>query len=95
MHGLARHFDEFTTSTPEFRQWVTVLLDYNAENAKSQRPARMGALLGRARTSPVCVLRKGSRLASFGGRVSAAAVEEWLASLRMGEVAWASLDDGS
>lgn len=92
MHSLARHFHELTSTEREYRQWTTVLLDYNSENSSVAKPERMSSLLRMVRTSPVCVLRKGARLALFDGRPSVGMVEEWLGSLKMGEVSWSPVE---
>ena len=94
MHALARHFDELTSATDgEYRQWTTVLLDYHAELSQA-KTARLSALLPFTRASPVCVLRKGARVASFEGRPSLRVVEEWLGALKMGEVSWSDIPYG-
>jgi hypothetical protein len=95
MHSLARHFHEVTSSEKEFRQWSTVLLDYDkAVSAQAAQPPRMGALLPMVRSSPVCVLRKGARLATFEGKPSVRRVEDWVGALQMGEVSWSSVESG-
>ena len=58
------------------------MLDFNKElNAGAAgRPPLMQVLLPLCRTSPVLVLRKGQRVATFDGKPSVRAVEEWLGS---------------
>ena len=94
MNSLARHFNELMQDDPQYRQWTAVLLDYHAASSSAApKPPRLAALLPRVRTSPVCVLRKGTRLASFEGKVpSMRTVEEWLGGLKMGEVPWSTVD---
>ena len=91
MHTLAAHFHELLGSSREYRQWSVAVLDYSAESTRAGKPMRLAGLLPMVRQTPVCVLRKGERLASFGGRPSARLVDEWLGKLKMGEVAWERL----
>jgi hypothetical protein len=95
MHGLAAHFGE-SCGRGDWKQWHAALLDYNAEASSggASRPALLQVLLPLCRTSPVIVLRKGVRVATFDGKPSVRAVEEWLGSLKMGEVSWATLEVG-
>ena len=92
MLGLARHFHELTKVAGEYRQWTVVLLDYHAAATAAERPPRLASLLSMVRQSPVCVLRKGVRLAAYNGKPSVGVVEEWLGNLRMGEVSWSALE---
>ena len=94
MYGLARHLTELFSSAGEYRQWSCALLDYNAASKGAEASERLSAILPHARKNPVCVLRKGQRLATLSTVRSVSAVEEWLGSLRMGEVQWADLDIG-
>ena len=76
----------------EWRGWTVATLDYAAEAARRPRSARMGALLPALRAAPVGVLRKGQKLATFGGQPTAGRIEDWIASLRMGEIPWRAVD---
>ena len=94
MHGVAAHLEGVLGSSDDFRQWTVALLDYHAEAASAaQRPARLTSILSHVRHAPVAVLRKGRKLACFSGRPSPRQVEDWLTSLRMGEVTWLSVEE--
>ena len=93
MHTLARHFTDLEASAGEYRQWGTALIDYHATSTQEPKPPLMRALLSRLRKSPVGVLRKGQKLATFDGQPSVRQVEEWLGALRMGEVTWVNVED--
>ena len=91
VHSLAAHFDAELRGG-ERRGWSVALLDYSAESTRPGKPPLLAALLPRVRHSVACVLRKGCKLATFGGTAAPRPIDDWLASLRMGEVSWAELD---
>ena len=89
---VAAHFALSLRGSSEYRQWGVALLDYAAESTREAKPPLLRALLPMLRTNPVGVLRKGQKLAGFGSVLTVRGVDEWIAKLRMGEIAWSTVD---
>ena len=93
MQKLAAHFAAVCAEGGEWRQWGVAILDYAAETGAQADGAELHptlrTMLPVLRASPVGVLRKGAKLACFTERTpSVGRVDEWLGSLKMGEVSW-------
>ena len=91
MRGLVAHFSEEVRGA-EFRQWSVAQLDFAREHGRDDKTPTTRELLTRLRRCPCAVVKRASKLAAHSGPPSARSVDDFIMSLRMGQVSWASLD---
>ena len=90
VRALARHFSDALSES-----FSVAILDVASEAAKQPHPAELTSLLRLLRSVPCVVVHSGRRVVVYEGHMTVAALEEWLARLRMGELHFQGLGEAS